>query len=96
MPYSVSNPPQVVAQGVDNSLGPKMWTYATADVEATIKAAGYITNGGNLGMKVGDWVLITITSTGNISSYRVVTVSATAPGAVDLSDGTVIGSASNT
>jgi hypothetical protein len=36
--------------------GPKVFQYVSADPIATVTGAGYITNGGSYGMKVGDWV----------------------------------------
>jgi hypothetical protein len=97
MAYSTANPPRMILPSFTNSSGESsLWTYSTADTAATVDTTGYITNGGALGMKVGDIVNVTVTGTGVITAHRVVTVSATAPGAVDLSDGTVIGSATNT
>ena len=98
MAYSTSAPPVLAFQPIaGNVSGPRIWVYTTTDAEATVRAANYISNGGNLGMKVGDIVLVFISSgTITLSTYRVVTVSATAPGAVDLSDGTVVGSNTNT
>ena len=76
--------------------GMQEWTYISGDASATVRAASYITDGGSRGMRVGD--LVKHYDTGNllVNEYRVVTVSSTSPGAVDLSDATVIGSASNT
>lgn len=97
MAYSTSTPPCMVQQGITYNGGPREWIYTTTDATATIDTSGYITNGGNLGMRVGDKLTVYI-SNGTITlvSYRVVSVSATAPGAVDLSDGTVVGSNTNT
>jgi hypothetical protein len=72
------------------------WYYTSADAAATVDAAGYITNGGNLGMKVGDLVQVYNTAGLVHSMHRVVSVSTTAPGAVDLGDGTTVGTATNT
>ena len=60
-------------------------------------ASGFITNGGSLGMKVNDIVLHkdSTTDATALTSHKVVAVSSTYPGAVDLGDGTVIGSATN-
>lgn len=97
MAYSTSTPPRLLLPSfTDESGESSLWTYSTADTAATVDTTGYITNGGALGMKVGDIVLVTVTGTGVITSHRVVTVSATAPGAVDLGDGTTIGSGTNT
>lgn len=72
------------------------WTHTSADATAAVDTSGFITDGGSRGVKVGDIVQHTDSGTGVITSHRVVTVSSTAPGAVDLSDGVVIGSATNT
>lgn len=95
MAYSTSNPPVLVTESPIQGPGQR-WMYRSTDAANVVDVAGYITNGGDLGMKVGDVVECVDTSTGIISAHRVVTVSATAPGAVDLGDGTVIGSATNT
>lgn len=95
MAYSTSAPPSCILQAI---AGPKIWYHTAADATATVDASGYITNGGNLGMSVNDIVYhkdSTTTATA-LTMHKVVSVSSTAPGAVDLSDGTVVGSASNT
>lgn len=97
MPYSTSTPPRLLAPSFTNVTGEmSLWGYDTTDTAATVDTAGYITNGGALGMKVGDLMYCTVTGTGVITTHRVVTVAATAPGAVNLGDGTVVGSATNT
>lgn len=74
----------------------RRWLYTTTDATATIDTAGYISDGGKYGMRVGDIVEVYISSgTITVSTYRVVSVNATT-GAVDLSDGVVIGSNTNT
>jgi hypothetical protein len=95
MAYSTATPPRMKANG--GLYGPgQTWTYSTADTAATVDTAGYITNGLDLGMKVGDLVEVTVTGTGVITTHRVVSVGTVSPGSVDLGDGTVIGSATNT
>lgn len=96
MAYATTNPPSLTTMGpLTGSAGGRMWSYVSADASATVDASGYITNGGNLGMKVGDLVVCFDTVNKIASSHYVVTVSSTAPGAVDLSNGTVIGSGTN-
>lgn len=71
--------------------GPRLWYHESADALAAANTSGFITDGGNKGLRVGDLVWHRDTQAdGDISMHRVVTVSSTAPGAVDLSDGTVI------
>lgn len=90
MAYATSNPPSLVA-GPLTSAG-KIWLYRSADPTATVDGAGYITNAGELGMKVGDVVWNMETDTDLIYMHVVKTISSTAPGAADLTDGTLIGS----
>lgn len=95
MAYSTSAPPQLINQAI---VGIRMWYHTSADATAAVDASGFISNGGNLGMKAGD-IVYHKDSTSNataLTMHKVVTVSATSPGAVDLSDGTVVGSATNT
>lgn len=95
MAYSTSAPPVLITQAI---AGLRIWYHTAADATATVDTSGYITNGGNLGMKAGDIVYHkdSTTNATALTMHKVVTVSATAPGAVDLSDGTVVGSATNT
>jgi len=96
MAYSTSAPPRLLLQGLGGA-GPSIWYHTSADATAAVDASGFITNGGALGMKVGDLVLHkdSTAAANATTSHQVVTVSTTYPGAVDLSDGTVIGSATN-
>jgi hypothetical protein len=92
MAYSTSNPPALLTQTIGDTA-PAIWTYASADSYATVAGAGYFTNGGQLGMKLGDLVFVFVTG-GAVSSGKVITVSATAPGAATISStGSTIGSA---
>lgn len=90
MAYVTSAPPRLISASLENTA-PNLWTYSSADAVATVRVTGYITNGGQLGMKVGDLVFVFVTGgTAAVSICIVMTVSSTAPGAVDLSDGTTI------
>lgn len=80
----------LVSEGPLTGAG-QTWYYSTTDASATVDASGYITDGGNRGMKVGDIVIVNDTATPLTTSHRVITVSSTAPGAVDLSNGTTVG-----
>jgi hypothetical protein len=95
MAYSTANPPTLMTMGPLAAAG-RHWFYSSADIATDVDTAGYITNGGDLGMKVGDLVFVQVTGTGVITTHRVVTVSSTAPGAVNLGDGTVVGATGNT
>lgn len=90
MAYATSNPPFLMVPSVDSSK-PQIWGYTTTDASATVDGSGYITNGGNLGMRVNDLVLVFDTNTPLVTGHQVITVSSTAPGAVDLSNGTTVG-----
>jgi hypothetical protein len=76
--------------------GGQKWVHQSADTGAQAQVSGFITDGGNRGMKVGDTVEHTNTGTNIVSLHRVMTVSATYPGPVDLSDSTTIASGTNT
>lgn len=88
MTYAVTNPPRLIEQMI---TGSRFWSYESADPMATVDGSGYFTNGYVLGMRDGD--LIKVYDTGNkIWSMHTVLVSGTT---VNLSDGTVIGSATS-
>lgn len=93
MTYVVKSP-ALVTQGLGNQ-NIAIWFHQSADSGATVDTTGFITDGGDLGMKVNDLVFHLNTSTNIVTSHVVITVSATAPGAVDLSDTTTIGSGTN-
>lgn len=97
MAYVTTNPPKLLL-GAFNGAGPSIWSYSSTDNAAAVDASGYITNGGALGMKVGDVVISIDTDDTNslASMHTVVTVSSTYPGAVDLSNGITVGGGSNT
>lgn len=94
MAYSTSAPPILITQAI---AGVRIWFHTSADATAAADASGFITNGGDLGMKVNDIVLHkdSTSDATALTMHKVVTVSSTAPGAVDLGEGTVVGSATN-
>ncbi|WP_420961058.1 hypothetical protein [Brucella sp. IR073] len=61
MAYDVTNPPVNAFQRIGD--GPAKFLYRSADTAATVKGAGYFTNGADLGMRVGDEVVILDTTT---------------------------------
>lgn len=87
MGYSTSNPPQLVS-GTVGGVGSQRWSYRSTDDAATVNSAGYITNGGALGMRVGDTVVVVDTDASPPVGIEMVvnSVSTTYPGAVDLQD----------
>ena len=96
MAYSTSNPPILVRKALGFQTGAQQGAYTNTDTVATVRVASYITDGGNLGMKVGDLVEYYDSTLGITSTMNVATVSSTSPGAVDLQDATTIGSTTNT
>lgn len=76
---------------------PNFWYHESADALAAANTSGFITDGGSKGIKVGDYVIHRDTTaiTSDTSMHKVQTVSSTYPGAVDLSDGTVVAAGAN-
>lgn len=96
MAYVTTNPPIKIMGGGLDGTAPSVWAYKSADGASTVDGSGYITDGGSRGMKVNDYVLATDAATPPLTTmHSVVTVSATYPGAVDLSNGTTVAGSSN-
>ena len=74
MAYATTNPPQCLAPQVGGK-GPAIWTYESADDDATVNGAGYISNAGDLGMAVGDLVYVYDTATPKGSVHFVSAIS---------------------
>ena len=88
MAYSTATPPRLGVAAV-GAVGPNLWFYDSADAATAVRASGYITNGDELGMKVGDTVIQSDTVGATVGHiYQVVSVAS--GGAADLSDGTAI------
>lgn len=92
MAYSTSNPPKLLVASLADQ-NPSVWTYESTDAATVVDGDGYISNGDDLGLKVGDVVFVTDTD----ASPRIMTThivnSVTAGGAADLSDtGATVGS----
>lgn len=85
MAYSTGNPPDLFASSVGGKR--RFWVYTSADPIATVNTANYFTNGGSLGLKVGDLMYIwdTVNSLGHLAF-----VNATGNGTTDITDGTAI------
>ena len=66
-----------------------MWIYRSTDAAATVDAANYITNGGSLGMSIGDIVIVIDTDASPVIA-TMHQVSATGDGTTDLNDLTTI------
>jgi len=88
MAYSTSNPPKLV-MGTFGPTGGNVWAYSSTDAASVVRVTGYITNGGDLGMKKGDIVIVTDSDAAAgaiVTIHGVDSVSTTAPGAVNLTD----------
>lgn len=85
MAYATTNPPVFIGGSLTNEKG-ALWMYKSADVDSDVNAAGYITNAGDLGMKVGDVVLVIDTTTPKVSYHGVASISS---GAATLAFGAV-------
>jgi len=88
MAYATSNPPKLLLSSIGGS-GIQIWSYASTDAAAVVDGANYITNGGSLGMKVGDLVYVTDTDASPVIT-TLHQVSATGDGTTDLNDLTTI------
>jgi hypothetical protein len=76
MAYVVTNPPHCAVPGIGSA--PSIWTYVSADDDATVNGGSYFSNGVALGMKVGDLVYVFDTDTPEGSVHYVVSVSGAA------------------
>jgi hypothetical protein len=88
MAYSASNPPKLLVQSL-GGVGPNIWSYASTDGASTVDGANYFTNGGSLGMKVGDLIFVQDTDASPVIT-TLHQVSATGDGTTDLNDLTTI------
>lgn len=87
MAYSTSNPPAKIAGTLHGTFN--LWAYESEDGAATVDGANYITNGGTLGMKVGDIVFVKDTNASPVIT-TIHQVSATGDGTTDLNDLTTV------
>jgi hypothetical protein len=74
----------VMGLGTTNTA--QVWTHVSADAVATVIAAGYITNGDDIGMRVNDVVLVVDSNLGLVDVCIVTVV--TAAGLVTMVNGT--------
>lgn len=63
----------------------RLWVYRSADALATVVAAGYISNGYDMGMKVDDMVIV-VDTTNHLTDFCIA-ASVTANGSADLTNG---------
>lgn len=88
MAYATSNPPKLMTQPLGGGAG-KIWLYRSTDTASDVDAANYITNGGSLGMSVGDLVFVIDTDASPVIT-TLHQVSATGDGTTDLNNLTTI------
>lgn len=87
MAYDTSvSTPGLIAQK-NGSNGNAIWIYKSADGMALVGAADYFSNGYDLGMKVGDQIIVVNTTTSGVTVGSVVEV--TTDGAASISGGTL-------
>lgn len=60
MTYATTNPPVKLAG--NGPAGPQLWIYNHTDAHGTVEGADYFSNGADLGMRVGDCVIVQKTS----------------------------------
>jgi hypothetical protein len=90
--YSTANPPALIAQGIGGVASQRVWILSGVHVTTDADADGFITNASDLGMKVGDTVLLAnITTPATTLVHQHVVNSVTAGGAGNLSVGTATG-----
>lgn len=57
--YSTSNPPKLLIPSFTNTTGQaSIWIYQSVDNATTVDVPGYFTNAKDLGIKVGDYILV--------------------------------------
>ncbi len=72
-------------------LLPRLWTYQSADTMATVRAANYMSDAKQRGMKVNDLVLVVTAADGAAATaVNLAVVMAVASTGADLADGTAI------
>lgn len=86
MAYTTSAPPALLMQGI-GGVG-KVWNYDTTDASTAVDAAGYFTNASDLGMTVGDAVVVVDTDASPPTVGWAFINSVTAGGAGDMTDAT--------
>lgn len=85
MAYSTSTAPGCIAQK-NGSNGGDLWLYKSTDSLGTVAVADYFSNGFDLGLEVGDQVIVINTTTGASSIHPVTVV--TTDGAASIGGGT--------
>lgn len=80
--------------GPQNSGAPTVWTYATTDALTSVDGSGYFDGASDL-LQVGDWILVSSSSTYGIvivnANTRDITASPPVTGVVDVSNALAAG-----
>lgn len=74
MAYSTSTPPILMVPSIGGQ--PAIWVYKSADAHGTVDGTDYFTNGGDLGMKANDVVIVIDTATPTCTVHTVNAVDA--------------------
>ncbi|HEV2898848.1 MAG TPA: hypothetical protein VGX71_13630 [Pseudaminobacter sp.] len=74
MAYETSNPPKCVLSGFGGSAS--LYVYTDGDAHGTVSGAAYFANGKDLGMKIGDVVIVQNTTGYTTTTHSVSAVSA--------------------
>jgi hypothetical protein len=82
MAYSTSLPPAATSAAIEGRA--TFWSYRSVDDAATVRGAGYFTNGSDLGMRVGDFVFHNDTDAGTVTGSASVVTAVTAGGAATV------------
>lgn len=82
MAYVATNPPQCLVPRMGGGIA--LWAYNSTDVHTDVDATDYFTNGSDLGLKVGDHMIVGKTSATIGSTLHYVTT-VTAGGAATIS-----------
>lgn len=89
MAYSTSNPPRLT--GDQPIAGLRKWQYVSTHTQAAVGTSDHISNGKDLGMKVGDTVTVIGSTTYTRSEHSVTAVASTY---TSLTTGLLVSSAS--
>jgi hypothetical protein len=66
MAYDTANPPFLISQGI-GGVG-QVWGYRSTDAGTTVDAAGYFTNGADLGMATGGAIVVVDTDASPVAA----------------------------
>lgn len=78
MAYTTSNPPSFTGDGVGGQP-PRVWSYHSTDSATVVAGTNYFTNGGQLGMAVGDLVMVKVAGSGVITNCYVSAIGTSSP-----------------